>query len=227
MAHHDDKPTLDDATLARLAEDLLHLDEEDIALRALGHALPQADAHLAECAVCRARVEVAVGLMRVQPLQHQADPARSRALMDRLASVGALRAGEREAYIRVALEHNAFCVMNTNTEVRIQRAMATRRLEAESDSAGVAFFRRLGAVEIEVHLLHRVGGTFHLVVGLGGQTPNPGWRVALFRGDRELACEPAPQATATFKSLRPADYRIEVLDGPRTVGTVQISVERR
>lgn len=227
MAHDDDKLPLDADTVLRLSHDLIHLDEEEVALTASGLAEPMWAAHVQTCARCRAQVELAASLLCVRPMEQRADPGRARALMDRLVSVGAVRGGEREAHIRVALTHDTFCVVNTNTEVRIQRAMATRRLEAEHEPAGVAFFRRLGSVEVEVHLLRMAREAFHLVVTLGGILPSPDWRVALFRGERELASEPATQGTVTFKSLRPADYRIEVLDGARALGTVQISVERR
>lgn len=215
----------------RLLE-LIHLDEEELALLAGGRAAePEAAAHLDACACCAERLELAQTVLRVQPLHAQADPRRRDALLRRLAQEGAFAPGPGEgAWLRLALDADAIRVLQTNTEVRISRAVATRgaELHAPPEAPGaVAFFRRMGSVSVEVQLVRAAQGRFHLMVGLSEGEPAAGWRVALHRGPRELASEPAPGGSATFKNLRPDAYRLVVLDGIVPVGMVDVDVESR
>ncbi len=210
--------------------ELLHLDEEELVLLASG-ALEDAEAssHAASCGRCRERLEAATAALRVQPLHTQADPRRREALLRRLEAEGALSApGGAQAWIELALDEAAIRVLRTNAEVRIQRAVATRSGEAaEAGSEGVAFFRRLGGVGVEVHLLRAAPGRFHLIVGMVEGEATAGWRVSLHRGARELASEPAPGGSATFKNLRPDAYRLVILDGSIPMGMVDVDVEGR
>ncbi len=231
------KPPFDHDPLERL----LHLDDEEIVL-CVG-ARPGAEdlqAHAEACPACALRVERARGLLQIEPFQRRADPRRIARLMDRLTAVGAVPAASgRAAFVRVAFHQGALRVLSTDTEVRIGRAVATRSVDPLGASPGATFFRQIGGAEVELHLVHipggvlhthggavdTPGGAFHLVVGVNGKDSSAQWRVALHRQHRELAAQPAPHGTATFKSLRPAAYRLEIQDRGVTVGFVEIDVE--
>ncbi|MEL6181307.1 MAG: hypothetical protein AAFS10_20285 [Myxococcota bacterium] len=211
-------------------DDLLHLDEEDIALAAEGEQDPAVSEHLATCAICRERVAQARDLFRVEPLRVARDSDREDALLQRLTAVGAIpEAAPEVGLLRVILEDGSVRVLQTNTEIRIQRRVATRSVtEGESEpNPGVAFFRRLGDVEIEVHLIKLPTGRFHLVVGAVSEDPTRALRVALHRGPRQLALEPAQLGTVTFKNLRPDRYWLAIHDRNAQLGRIELDVEAR
>ena len=209
-------------------DELLHLDEEDIALAAEGERDADVEEHLEVCEACRAQVAQARDLFRVEPLRTARDAAREDALLQRLVRAGALPDAPPEAgVLRVILEDGSVRVLETNTEVRIQRQVATRGAVDGESTPGVAFFRQLGDVEVEVHLVKLPTGRFHLVVGAVSAVPERSFRVVLHRGSRQLALEPAPLGTVTFKNLRPGQYWIEVQDRSVALGRIELDVEAR
>jgi hypothetical protein len=79
-------------------------------------------------------------------------------------------------------------------------------------------------VAIELHLVRIPGGTFHLVVGIDG-VRDACMRVVLHKGHRELAAAPAPHGAVTFKSLKPARYRLEIQESGVARGFLDVDVE--
>ena len=206
--------------------EMLHLDDEEVVLVAGGEAVdPELSAHAEACGDCAERVIRARDLLQIEPFR-RADPGRVRRLMDRLAAVGAIApARSRSAYVRVSIVGGDLHVRETDTEVRIQKAVATRATDPVGTTPGVTFYRQIGGVDVELHLVHIPGGTFHLVVGVGGGGELAEWRVVLHRRHRELAAHPAPHGAATFKSLRPDNYRLEIQDRGVALGFVEVDVE--
>lgn len=214
------------------AAELLHLDDEDVALLAEGAPLDAAlREHARVCADCAERVQVARAILCIEPLHGQADPGRVASLLARLEGAGALapapseRAAPQAAgFIAVVLDDQRLRVVRTNTEVRIpERAVATRS-SSPNDTPGVAFFRAFEDLQVEVHLVRVPDGRFHLVVGLVSPDADAQWRIGLHRGRRQLQVELAPHNTATFKSLRPASYRLEIHDRGACRGVVEVHV---
>jgi hypothetical protein len=210
----------------RIAE-LLHLDDEDVVLLAGGEATePELVAHLLACHACTDRVAEARSILTVEPLARRSSSRRVARLMNRLAAAGAIAPEPaRHARIHVAVQGNTVVIVQTDTEVRIGPRMAVRG-DGGVDLPGVTFFRELGGHEVEVHLVRVPGGNFHLVVGLVGGNEGR-QRVILHRGTRELAAEPARHGTATFKGLRPGEYRLEIQEEGLTIGFVTVEVEAR
>ncbi len=213
---------------AEMIDALLHLDEEDVVL--LAHDDPNCDPllveHVAHCSVCAERVEAARALLQIEPFRRRADPSRVSRLMDRLTAVGAIEPEqERSALIRVAFRHGALHVLETDTEVRIARKVATRSVDPSGHAGGVTFFRQLGSLEVEVHLVRIPNGTFHLVVGLGGAADDGRFRAVLHRRHRELSTQHIDRGAATFKSLRPATYRLELRNNHASMGFIEVDVE--
>lgn len=206
---------------------LLHLDEEEIALLASGERLsPEVMEHAAECSWCAEQVEMASAMFRVEPLQRAPDPRRVGRLMDRLESLGAVGPAEpQRGRLRVAFEGSAVVVLDTDIQMRIPAAMATRRSEVEEEPPSVTFFRKLGGVELELHLIRVPRGNFHLVVGVCGEGGVDGVRVILHRGRRELGSEPVHRGTATFKNLRTGSYCVEIQNHGAKIGMVDLEVE--
>jgi len=207
-------------------ESLLHLDEEELVIAAgEGVDAPLVVAHLDACEVCRGRVRDARDILQVEPFERRSSPENLRHLMDRLTAVGAIAPNPaRSAFVRVAIVGEALHVLETDTQIRIGAAVATRSTDPVGASPGVTFFRRLAGVEIELHLVRVPGGTFHLVVGIDGEG-GAQWRVVLHRGHRELAVSPAPHGAVTFKSLKPARYRLEIQDRGVAQGFLDVDVE--
>lgn len=208
-------------------EAMLHLDDEEVALLATAaQGCDEQARHAEECPRCARRVERARSLLQVEPFRRRAEPSRVSSLLDRLAAVGAVApAPEQRALIRVAFADEALHVLQTDTEVRITPQVAVRGVDPVGAPRGVTFFRQLGAIPLEVHLVRVPGDTFHLVVGLGDEAPEGRFQIVLRRGHRELAVRPVVGAVATFKSLRPAAYRLELQDAGAPVGFVDVDVE--
>jgi hypothetical protein len=216
------KPEHDRALL-----DLLHLEEEEIALLATGDT---GDtwmlAHAATCPRCAERLEAARDVMSLEPFSRRAEPGRLRSLMQRLTEAGALPpATPPRAFVRLAFEGSAVCVLETDTQVRIAAAVATRQAQGGAAPSGVTFFRNLGELEVELHLVRVPGDSFHLVVSVQGGDPEE-LRVALRRGRRELATMPVPSGAATFKNLRPgAPYAVDVQRRATLLGSIDLEVQ--
>lgn len=205
-----------------------HLSEEDI-VQSVSRQ-PVTDGvrrHAAECELCAERLAAAVSVLGIEPIDRAAAAGRVAAILDRLTAVGAISAGPaRGATIRVALTEGGLTVLDTDTEVRITRAVATRSTASIADLPGVAFFRRLGPIKVEIHLARTEGERFHLIVGLAsddGVVDDA--RLVLHRGPRRLETQPAPSGAASFKNLRIGQYRLEVSRETHTVGFVSIEVE--
>ncbi len=212
---------------AQRVRELLHLDDEDIVLLASGElTAPEVSEHARHCDSCAQRVSDAQSILTVEPLVRRSSSRRVARLMNRLAAAGAIAPEPaRHARIRVAVQGNTVVVLQTDTEVRIGPRLAVRG-DGGVDLPGVTFFRELGGYDVEVHLVRVPGGSFHLVVGLVGGAEGR-QRVILHRGTRELAAEPARHGTATFKGLRPGEYRLEIQEEGVTVGFVTVEVEAR
>jgi hypothetical protein len=207
-----------------------HLEDEDIVLLAVsGPTDESARAHAAACSRCAERVRVAATVLNIEPMSRRADAARVVTLLDRLTAVGALALEQgRGATIRVALREGQISVLHTDAEVRIRQAVATRSANIEANLPEVAFFRQLGDLDVEVHLVRTERGRFHLVLGTSS-IPQDGTelRFALHRGDRQLSVEPAPHGTASFKALRAGRYRLELRTKLAAIGVIEIEVEAR
>ena len=209
--------------------ELMHLDEEDIALAAEGTVTANILEHLESCEECQERVSMAKALFCVEPLRSARSRKREEELLELLTDSGALPpASSKLGLLRVVLEDGSVRVLETNAEVRIQRrAVATRRLDAEGESSSVAFFRRFGDVEMEIHLVRVPTGRFHLVVGLMGGGESSHLRVGLHCRGRQLGLEPARLGAVTFKNLRPGSYRVEVQERGVSLGQMEVDVEGR
>lgn len=222
-----DKTIDPNSVRAQRCHDLLHLDEEEVVLIAAGEPVdPALEAHGSGCAACAERIVEARAILTVEPIARRSSSQRVARLMNRLAAAGAITPEPAQhARIRVAVEGNTVVVLQTDTEVRIGPRLAVRG-DGGVEHPGVTFFRELGGLEVEVHLVRVPGGSFHLVVGLvGGSTDRK--RVVLHRGRRELAAEPARHGTATFKGLRAGEYRLEIQEDGAAVGFVTVEVEAR
>jgi hypothetical protein len=208
---------------SRWAE-LVHLDEEDVVLIASGSSVDnEIQAHALGCDLCAGRVEDARAILTVEPLERRSSSRRVARVLNRLVAAGAVAPDpRRSARIRVALRGQTVMVLETDTQVRIEPRVAVRG-EGGLDVPGVTFFRELGGCEVEVHIVHVPGGAFHLVVGLVGGGAEQ--RVVLHRGRRELAAEPVRYGAATFKDLKPGEYRVEIQESGVTVGFVTVDVE--
>lgn len=213
------------------AAELLHLDDEDVALLAEGAPLDAAlREHARACASCAERVHVARSILCIEPLHGQADAGRVASLLARLEETGALAPAPTKhdapsaGFIAVVLDDQSLRVVKTNTEIRIlERAVATRS-SSPNAMPGVAFFREFEDLQVEVHLVRVADGRFHLVVGLVSPDTDAQWRIGLHRGRRQLQVELAPHNTATFKSLRPASYRLAIHDRGVCRGVVEVHV---
>lgn len=207
--------------------DILHLDEEEIALLATGASH---DAFLLEhaqrCDLCAERLEAARDVMALEPFSRRAQPGRLQALMERLTEAGAVPPPPAQrAFVRLAFEGSAVCVLETDTQVRISSAVATRQSQGSAAPSGVTFFRKLGELEVELHLVRVPGDSFHLVVSVLDEAPED-LRVALRRGRRELATLPVPSGAATFKNLRPgAPYAVDIQRRALLLGSIDLEVQ--
>lgn len=212
----------------RWLDDLFHLDDEEVVLMVQGELHDEVLCeHLSACDDCRARVEEARALMPLEPFRRRGEPARVARLMNRLTAIGAVAPERaRSARIRVSLAaRGGLRVLETDTEIHIRRAVAMRGVDPVGEPPGVTFFRQIGPLEIEVHLVRVPGGHFHLVVGVSGAEQEGRVRVLLHRRHRELAAQPLDRGAVTFKSLRPAAYRLEIQDRGVSVGFVDVDVE--
>lgn len=209
-------------------DNLFHLDDEEVVLMAQGELNDRVLCeHLGACAACKARVDEALALMPLEPFRRHGEPSRVTRLMNRLTAIGAVSPElSRSARIRVALaSRGGLRVLETDTEIRIRRSVAMRGADPVGEPPGVTFFRQIGPLEIEVHLVRVPGGTFHLVVGVACADQERRVRVLLHRRHRELAAQPLDRGAVTFKSLRPAAYRLEIQDRGVSVGFVDVDVE--
>lgn len=203
---------------------LLHLEDEEIALLAAGESPGAAlQAHAARCADCQERISAARDALGLEPFQRRADEGRLQALLARLTEVGAIPpAAPERAFIHLCLDGAAVRVLETDTQIHIGAAVHTRRADGEGSQA-VTFFRRLGGVEVELHLVRAPEQGFHLVVSVAGATDD--LRIVLRRGRRELAMVPIPSGVATLKNLRPgASYVVDVQRRGLLLGSIDLEV---
>ncbi len=210
--------------------DLIHLEEEELIMAVHGEALPDAlQHHLDHCQLCQRRLEDARDALAVEPLHRDVDPFRRDRLMDVLTQAGVVEpASARQGRVHLVFEGSAVRILETDAQVHIGPSMATRHAGdgREPMPAGVTFFRQLGRVGVELHLVRVAHGNFHLVVGVADAEQQEGLRIVLRRGSRELAAEPVPTGTTTFKDLSPSrgPYALELQRHGLRIGTIDLDV---
>jgi hypothetical protein len=204
--------------------DLLHLSDEDVVLAATQDpTLDEATRrHAARCAACERRVTLAREVLPLEPFQRTASAARVARTLDALMRAGAIPAPpSSRGFVRVAFEGSAVCILDTDARVKVAPALAVRGASAERPAA-VTFQRKLGGVELELHLVRGVHEQFHLSVGAVAHDPD--LRVALRRGERELGAAPLGEVGTTFRHLRPASYRLDLQRRGAFLGSLDVDV---
>lgn len=187
-------------------------DDEVAALHEQGRLLE----HAASCPVCAERAAV---LLRVQA-EPVKPPAERRAAM--VARAQAL-VTQREDLLTLVVRwvKGVFHVVTGLDALVPTPMLALRSATEEAVAEPVSFKRRLGGLDLVLHLAPRSDERFDILLDPPGGEP---LRYALLRGGKELFSEVSRGTRVRFPEVIAGTYAIAVHTGPQLVGRIALTV---
>ncbi|GMV42627.1 MAG: hypothetical protein AMXMBFR64_43430 [Myxococcales bacterium] len=172
--------------------------------------------HSARCAPCAERAAVLARIdaepVRAAPAARAAMVARAQALMT-----------QREDLLTVIVRwmKGAFDVLTGGEALIPAAAVSLRSLAEDVVHEPVSFRKRLGGLDLIVHLAPRSDERFDILLDPPG---GPSHRYALLRGGKELFSEVSRGARVRFPEVAPGSYAIAVHTGADLVGRIVVTV---
>jgi hypothetical protein len=201
----------DEEMLARYQTGLLESEE-----------ITEIEAHLGDCAVCRD--DLVATHVATKDGETEVVPQR---VLERAKALVPSSSDEPGFFdLVVRLVRDSLELVSSSGQLVPTPVLADIRGKGKSDAAILQVEKELGKIKVDVEVERLDGELCQVAVKVkprSGMIPDA-LRLTLISGEREQASYLAPQGTAIFDRIAPGEYRLEISQAGRPMGSVRLKL---